>query len=354
MNIDNMKRYLIDSGATVREALEQLNTLGSRAMTLIVTDGESRIAGTLTDGDIRRGLIRGAGIDDRVERVMCRHFSSIDSRSDIAALRDLRLRGIMLVPLVDPDRHIIDILDLTRRRSYLPVDAVLMAGGRGERLRPLTLSTPKPLLPVGDRAIIDHNVDALADYGITRISATVNYLKEQIIGHFSHPTLNGAVVNCVAEKQFLGTIGSLSLIPNFSNDSILVMNSDLLTDIDYEDFFIDFQTKGAMMAAAAVPYSVTVPYGIFDCNDHKILGVNEKPTYNYYANAGIYLLRREALRFIPEGEVFNATDLIETLAAHGETVTAYPLSGLWIDIGSPQEYRKACELVKSNGLHQNS
>lgn len=315
-------------------------------MTLFVVDNDRHMVGTLTDGDIRRALISDKGVDSSVVDAMHKDFSFIKDPNDILSLKRMRERNIILVPLLDKDKRILKVIDLSSRKSSLPIDAVLMAGGKGERLRPLTLETPKPLLKIGDKAIIDRNIDRLIEYGIDNISVTVNYLKEQLIEHYSEPKSNGVKVECVAEQQFFGTIGALTLVKEFHNDTILVMNSDLLTDIDYEDFFLHFQEHNAMMSAAAIPYTISIPYGIFDLDGRNIKGVSEKPVYNHYANAGIYLIRKEALSYIPEGKVFNATDLIDALAADGQKVIRYPLTGLWIDIGTPEEYRHAQELIK--------
>lgn len=344
----NMKieDYTINVSEPIREALKRLNLVKSRSMTLFVVDDNGVMVGTLTDGDVRRALIAGHEVNSPVGNAMHRDFSYLRSLSQAYEVKQMRQRGILLVPVLDTAHHILDVIDLTRAKAALPVDAVLMAGGKGERLRPLTLTTPKPLLKIGSKPIIDLNIDALAKYGVKDFSVTVNYLKEQLIEHFSVPTEAGAEVKCVAETQFFGTIGSLKLVPEFHNDAILVMNSDLLTDIDYEDFYLHFKQNGAMMSAAAVPYTISVPYGIFDIDGRNILGVEEKPVYNMYANAGIYLIRREALRYIPEGRVFNATDLIQALVADHQPVIRYPLTGLWIDIGTPDEYRKAQDLAK--------
>ena len=250
-----------------------------------------------------------------------------------------------LVPVLDKEKHIVDVINLERFKTRLPIDAVLMAGGKGERLRPLTEKTPKPLLPVGDKAIIDHNIDRLISYGVQHISVTVNYLKEQIEDHFSLPH-NGIQVQTVREPKFLGTIGSIKFVKEFYNDIVLVMNSDLFTNINYEDFYLHFKEHDAEISVAAVPYTVSVPYGIFDLKGRDIQGLIEKPTYNYYANAGIYLIKKTALEEIPEDTFFNATDLIEKLIAEGKKVIRFPMNGTWIDIGNPQEYQKANELVK--------
>ena len=221
----------------------------------------------------------------------------------------------------------------------------MMAGGKGERLRPLTEKTPKPLLPVGDKAIIDHNVDRLISYGITHISVTVNYLKEQIEEHYQEPR-NGIYIQTVREPKFLGTIGSIKLVPQFYNDTVLLMNSDVFTNIDYEDFYLHYQQHEAEMSVAAIPYNVSIPYGILDLDGRNIQGLLEKPKYTYYANAGIYLIKRRALDEIPNDTFFNATDLVEKLIAEGKKVIRFPLNGTWIDIGNPQEYQKAKDLVK--------
>lgn len=339
-------KFLISDTASISSALVSLNTLGSRAMTLFVVDADGKMVGTLTDGDIRRALISGCTLDTRVAEAMHRNFSFVSSINQIRSLRQMRDLGIVLVPVLNDGGHINDIIDLSAVRSALPIDAVLMAGGRGERLRPLTFGTPKPLLHVGAKTIIDWNVDTLTDYGIKNIAVTVNYLKEQIIEHYDTPRPSGVKVDCVEEERFLGTIGSLKLVKEFHNDTILVMNSDLLTNLDYEDFYIHFQEHNAMMSAAAIPYTISIPYGIFELDGRNIKGVAEKPVYNLYANAGIYLIRKDALKYIPDNEVFNATDLIDALAADGQKVIRYPLSGLWIDIGTPEEYRKACELIR--------
>ena len=249
------------------------------------------------------------------------------------------------VPILDAENRVADIINLDTYKTRLPIDAVMMAGGKGERLRPLTEKTPKPLLPVGDKAIIDHNVDRLISYGVQHISVTVNYLREQIEEHYNNPR-HDIKVETVREPKFLGTIGSIKFVPKFYNDTVLVMNSDIFTNIDYEDFFIHFQFHDAEMSVAAIPYNVSIPYGILDLEGRNIHGLIEKPKYTYYANAGIYLIKRRALVEIPDDTFFNATDLVEKLIAEGKTVIRYPMNGTWIDIGNPQEYQKANDLVK--------
>jgi len=339
--------HIISQDKTLLEALSQINELAPDPLVLFVVDYEERMVGTLTDGDSRRALIEGASVSDKAEKIMHRSFNFIrvDDINNVKEIKRQKELMMKLVPVLDIENRIVDIINLEKFKTRLPVDAVLMAGGKGERLRPLTEKTPKPLLPVGDKAIIDHNVDRLIFYGIQHINVTVNYLKEQIEAHYQVPR-NGVQIQTVREPQYLGTIGSIKFVPQFYNDTVLLMNSDLFTNIDYEDFYLHFQHHEAEMSVAAVPYNVSIPYGVLDLDGRNIKGLLEKPKYDYYANAGIYLIKRSALDEIPENTFFNATDLIEKLIAEGKKVIRYPLNGTWIDIGNPQEYQKAKDLVK--------
>lgn len=340
-------KYIINHSCSLLDALKQINNLSGGPLVLFVVDDDNKMVGTLTDGDSRRALIKGASVNDKASDVMHRRFNFLrkgvnDDVENIHRQRDMLMK---LVPILDEDNHIIDIINLDRYITRLPIDAVLMAGGKGERLRPLTEKTPKPLLKVGEKCIIDHNVDRLIRYGIQHINVTVNYLHEQIEEHYSEPRA-GVNVRTFKEPKFLGTIGSIRFVDTFYNDTVLVMNSDLFTNIDYEDFYLHFKQHDAEMSVAAVPYNVSIPYGILDLEGRNIHGLIEKPKYNYYANAGIYLIKRKALDEIPEDTFFNATDLIEKLISQGKKVIRYPLNGTWIDIGNPQEYQKAQDLVK--------
>ena len=342
-----MKDHLINQNISLLEALSRINSIAPDPLVLFVLDEDNCMVGTLTDGDSRRALIAGASVNDKVERIMHRDFNymKIEDINDVNEIKRQRELKMSLVPVLDYKKHIVEIINLERYKTRLPIDAVLMAGGKGERLRPLTETTPKPLLKVGDKCIIDHNIDRLINYGVKHISVTVNYLKEQIEEHFTKP--RGEVkVQTIREPHFLGTIGSIRFVPEFYNDTVLVMNSDLFTNINYEDFYLHFKEHDAEMSVAAVPYTISVPYGIFDLEGRDIHGLIEKPTYNYYANAGIYLIKRRTLDEIPDDTFFNATDLIEKLISENKKVIRFPLNGTWIDIGNPQEYQKANELVK--------
>ena len=339
-------KHFISDKLSVLEALKQINQL-SNNLTLFVHDENGKMVGTLTDGDIRRGLIKGNRVEDSVKSFMVKNFYFFTKDNiNVQYIKKIRDEQIKLVPLIDDDGRIIRVYDFTKRRTILPVDAVLMAGGQGERLRPLTDNTPKPMLKVGNKPIIEHNIDNLMVHGIDNYFITVNYLAEQIIDYFGNGEKKEINIQCIKETKPLGTIGSISLIQNFHNDTILIMNSDLFTNINYEDFYLNFINENADMSVASIPYNISVPYAILNLKNGTISSFEEKPTYTYYANAGIYLIKRELLNTIPINEHFNTTDFIQALIDNGKKIIKYPIIGYWVDIGKLEDYDKAQEFVK--------
>lgn len=339
--------HIVSQEFTILEALKKINSIVSEPLVLFVTNNEQQMVGTLTDGDVRRALLNGIKTDDKIKEAMHRNFNFLRERvnDDVIGIHQQRDLKMTFIPVLDDENHIVDIINLDKYRTKLPIDAVLMAGGKGERLRPLTEKTPKPLIKVGDKCIIDYNIDRLLSYGIKHVSVTINYLGEQLEQHFQEEK-DGVKINTVREPKFLGTIGSIKFVDTFYNNTVLVMNSDLFTNIDYEDFFIHFKQHDADMSVAAVPYVVKVPYGVFNLEGRNIKGVTEKPTISYYANAGIYLIKKELLKLIPENEFYNATDFMDKLILSGYKVIRYPISGYWIDIGQHDELERAREIVK--------
>lgn len=340
-------RHIILNSFTILDALNRINNIHEGPLVLFVVNSENKVIGSLTDGDIRRALIKGISVTETVEKAVHRNFNFLrknvnDDVKNIHIQRELKMK---LVPVLDENNQIYEIINLEKYKTLLPVDAVLMAGGKGERLRPLTEKTPKPLIKVGEKCIIDYNIDSLISYGIKNIFVTVNYLGEQLEEHFKEKR-DGIKINTVKEPKYLGTIGSIKFVVSFYNDTILVMNSDLFTNIDYEDFYLHFKEHDADMSVAAVPYIVKVPYGVFNLEGRNIKGVTEKPTISYYANAGIYLIKKELLKLIPENKFYNATDFMSSLINNNYKVIRYPISGYWIDIGQHDELERAKEIAK--------
>jgi dTDP-glucose pyrophosphorylase len=325
--VKNYQEHLIRSGSLIRQALVQLDKLAEDAI-MFVVDEDNKLIGSLTDGDIRRGLIRGRGIEEPVDAIIQpnpRFFRK--GSSDIQQVIEYRDAFFRIVPVVDAENRIINVVNFRETRSYLPVDAVIMAGGKGQRLLPLTEKTPKPLLKVGNKPIIEHNVDRLCLFGIDDFWISINYLGEQIENYFGNGQERNACISYVREDKPLGTIGAVSNIDNFRHDYILLTNSDILTTLDYEHFFLDFLKNDADLAVVTIPYQVKVPYAVLETSNGSVLNLKEKPTYTYYSNGGIYLFKRSVLGYLPRNAHFNATDLMERLIAEGKKFFLIPSSG---------------------------
>ncbi|SDC84503.1 Nucleotidyl transferase [Algoriphagus faecimaris] len=339
-------RHIADINSPVREVLKQLDTLASDAI-LFLVDQDNRLLGSLTDGDLRRGFIKGLGFENHLSEFIQPNPKYIQQgKYDLNEIIELRKKHFSVFPVVNPQMQIISVINFKHQKSYLPVDALIMAGGRGERLKPLTDTTPKPLLKIGDKPIIEYNIDRLAAFGIDDIWLSVRYLGKQLEEYFGDGSDKGIRVKYVWEKEPLGTAGALGLIDDFVHDHILMMNSDLLTTIDFEDFFLFFQKEEADLAVACIPYQVNIPYAVMETEEKKVTGLKEKPTYTHYSNAGIYLMKKEVIDHLPKSSHFNATDLMELLIAQGKKVVAYPLLGYWLDIGKHEDYNKAQKDLK--------
>lgn len=336
------KNHLILSGSTVKEALIKLDTLGHDAI-LFVVDEKDTLIGALTDGDVRRGLIKGFTIDSLVDEIIQKNPRYITKgENNLNKIIEYREQSFRIVPVLNDEYKVVNVINFRNLKSYLPIDAVVMAGGRGQRLKPLTDSIPKPLLKVGEKAIMEINVDRLAMYGIDDFWFCVKYLGEQIENHFGTGGDKNIHINYIWEEDALGTIGAVSKIDNFKHDYVLVTNSDLLTNVDYEHFFLDFINKDADLAILTIPYQVNIPYAVLETAiDTQVKSFKEKPTYTYYSNGGIYLMKKEVLRYIPEEAFYNATDLMEDMIKNGLKVISYPFSGYWLDIGKHEDFSKA-------------
>jgi dTDP-glucose pyrophosphorylase len=343
-----LEDHIISINDKILKALTKINLLADKSiLTLFVLDQKGMLVGSLTDGDLRRGFINGKTIDDNVSSVMNSNFRFLRKNDfTLSDIIKLKTDQILLVPQLDEQNKIVNLINLVSKKSCLPLDAVIMAGGKGERLRPLTEKTPKPMLRIGDRPILEINIDHLSYFGIENIHITLNYLGEQIENYFSTGKNKNLTISYTKETEPLGTIGALRLIKNFQHDTILLMNADILTNIDLEDFYKHFEDTQSMMSVASIPYTINIPYGVLDTEDSNVLALREKPTFTYSSNAGIYLFKKEALKYISSSGVFNATDLMEILISKKIKVSNYSLLGYWLDIGKPEDFKKAQEDIK--------
>jgi len=233
----------------------------------------------------------------------------LKNSTDYVSLKLLKDKGIYIVPVLDDKKRIARLIDLNEVKALLPVDVMIMAGGKGERMLPLTRHTPKPLLHVGKKPIIQYAVDRLEKFGVERIHISLRHFGDQIEEYFKKKSPALEVV-FVKEKDPLGTAGALGLVKKFNYDYVLLTNSDILTNVDYEEFYLKAVETKADVAVASIPYSISVPYAIFELKkEEEILNLVEKPTYTYYANAGIYLIKTELLKHLPKNQRIDITDL---------------------------------------------
>lgn len=337
----NFREHLISSGSTIKQALIKLDILGKDAI-LFVVNQEDKLLGSLTDGDVRRALIKGISLENIVDDIIQSHPKYIRKGDrDIKKIIEYREGNFRILPVVDRNDIVVNVINFGELKSYLPVDAVIMAGGRGQRLKPLTDKVPKPLLKVGDKPIMEHNIDRLALYGIDDFWVSVKYLGEQIESYFGNGKERNINIHYIWEDVPLGTIGAVSKIDNFLHDYVLIINSDLLTNLDYELLFVDFLNKDADFLVVTIPYQIKIPYAVLETTDGYIKSFKEKPTYTYYSNGGIYMMKKSVLKYLPKDDFFNATDLMEKLIAENLKVISYPLVGYWLDIGKHEDFEKA-------------
>jgi dTDP-glucose pyrophosphorylase len=337
----NYKEHLILSGSTVKQALIVLNELSQDAI-LFVVNTKEKLIGSLTDGDVRRGLLNDFTVDSIIDDIIQPNPRYIrKSQYNIQKIMEYRDNDFRIIPVLDEQDTVINVINFRYIKSYLPIDAVIMAGGRGQRLQPLTDTIPKPLLKVGMKAIMEHNLDRLSLFGIDDFWVSVKYLGEQIENHFGNGSEKNINIEYVWEKDPLGTIGAVAQINNFKHDYVLVTNSDLLTNIDYEQFFLEFIRKDADFAVLTIPYHVSIPYAVLETNKGQVKSLIEKPIYTYYSNGGVYLIKRNLLNLIPKNNFYNATDLIEDLIQKNRKVISFPFSGYWLDVGKHEDFEKA-------------
>jgi len=335
--------HTILSSAPISEALEKLN-IPFHLRTIFVLNESNQVIGTITDGDIRRGLLNKIDFNQNCESFAFKNFKYLEEgKVSIEQLRNWRNKQITTIPLLNSNNELIQILDFNQLNSYLPLTAVIMAGGFGNRLRPLTQNIPKPMLKVGDLPILEINIKRLVSYGIQSIYLCVNYLKEQIIDHFGDGSQWNCKIQYVEENQPLGTIGALSLIDDIQTDHILLFNADLLSNIDFEEMFHKHLNLNSDLSIATIPHKVTLLYAVLENEGSHIKAISEKPTYTYFANAGFYIFNTPLLKIIPHNEFYNATDFAETLIQTKQTVVSFPIHGYWNDIGSIEDYNKSNE-----------
>jgi dTDP-glucose pyrophosphorylase len=349
-----VNKHIININESARVALRKLSSMpDNSSLTLFVIDQDELLKGTITDGDIRRGLLNNLEISQSIELFMNPDFRFItNSTNNTLTLKKFRIEGLSLIPLLDNNKKLLEIIDLKKRKASLPITALLMAGGKGERLKPLTDKLPKPMLMIGDKPIIEHNIDRLINFGVKNFFISVRYLKESIIHYLGDGSSKGVSISYIEETDPLGTIGAITQIEKTEYEDLLVMNSDILTNIDFEDFYTSYKIQNSEMMLASIPYVVAVPYAVLKTENQFIKNFEEKPNYTYYSNGGIYLMKFNLKNKLVKGQFCNATDLMEMLIHEkNASLTHYPILGYWLDIGRHSDYMKAQDDIKHINLY---
>jgi dTDP-glucose pyrophosphorylase/CBS domain-containing protein len=337
-------RYVVRSTDTLRCAAALIDR--NKAGIALVLDDDGRLLGTITDGDLRRAMLRGDSLDTLVDEVIARpRPAPVTAPADAdrhALLSLMQERRVRQVPLLDESERVVDLvlLDQLLENSSLPVTAVLMAGGLGTRLRPLTDGTPKPLLPVGGKPLIELAVDNLRAAGVRKVIITTHYLGSAIADHLGDGCNHQVAIEYVHEENPLGTAGALSLIERTA-DPLLVVNGDILTRLDYGALLAFHQEHAADMTVTAREYHLQVPYGVVQTNGVHLRGIVEKPEYKFFVAGGVYLLNPDVLQFLTPGERCDMPTLIERLVDGGRTVVTFPIREYWLDIGHLEAYEQA-------------
>jgi dTDP-glucose pyrophosphorylase len=340
--LEQIRQLSIGPNASLREAMEAIQR-GACGIALVV-DEEGRLLGVMTDGDIRRAVLGGAALGDPVEPYMVRNYTAAGPAAGRSEVLDLmRARSLSQIPIVDEAGKLLGIHLLREIIGAAPRPnwAVVMAGGRGERLRPLTDAIPKPMVRVAGRPILERIVLHLVGFGIRRVFISVNYLGKVIEEHFEHGARFGCRIEYLREDRPLGTGGSLSLLPGLPEHPLLVLNGDLITQLNVHDM-LAFHAAGSFALTVGVhQYAHTVPYGVLDVAGGCVQAITEKPTARWLINAGAYVLSPCVLDRLPKQEPFTLPALVETCLGMGDRVGAFPIEEEWIDVGQHQELQRA-------------
>jgi len=349
--------YLLTPETTIRGAIACIDKNG-KGIALVV-DKDKCLLGTISDGDIRRAILRGVNLELSAQTLLEERKKAGGGgpitvplgTSDADILHLMNLEEIRQIPVVAPNGQVMNIAflnDLVREYD-LPMTAVVMAGGFGNRLRPLTEKTPKPMLPIGDRPMLERTIEQLRKTGIRRVSLTTHYKAEAISSHFGNGENFGVAIDYVHEDQPLGTAGAVGLLEDIS-EPLLVINGDILTHVDFRALLAFHREHQACLTVGVRQYDLQVPYGVVECNGATILGVSEKPKIQFLVNAGIYLLEPRARKYIPSGVKFDMTDLIQKLVSTDCKVVSFPIVEYWLDVGRPGDYEQAQEDVKNGRI----
>ena len=340
--MQDIHKIKLTVNSTIKEALQVID-IGAVKFAIIV-DIDDKLIGTLTDGDIRRAILDGKTLDDKIETIYFKEPTVVNANSTREEIINLcTAKKIYQIPVVDSEERVIGInlLDELVKPEIHANKVVLMVGGLGTRLRPLTNSTPKPMLPVGGKPILQTIVERFVSYGFVNIVMCVGYKSNIIQDFFEDGSKFGANIEYVFENKRMGTAGALSLLETKPSEAFFVMNGDLLTNVNFEHLREFHLANNSMATMCVREYDFQVPYGVVNVKDGRILSIEEKPIQKFFVSAGIYILNSKCIENIPENEFYDMPTLFEKLIAMNENTVSFPLKEYWLDIGRIEEYEKA-------------
>jgi dTDP-glucose pyrophosphorylase/CBS domain-containing protein len=355
-------RFCVRPDQSIRDAVACID--GNECGIALVTDGRRHILGTVTDGDIRRAMLANvpltesvsAILDIKAKRGVYPPAITAPVGTDSSELLSLmHSRKIRQIPLVDADGGLVSLvtLDELTPPEPLALDSVIMAGGFGTRLRPLTESMPKPMLPVGGKPLIERIVEQLRDAGIRSVNITTHYKPEAIVQHFGSGDRFGVDIRYLNEAQPMGTAGAIALIDP-PQRPFLVVNGDILTQVNYRAMLAFHEENQADLTVGVQQYEFRIPYGVLETEGAEVRRISEKPLLRFLINAGIYILQPEAYHHIPQGTHYDMPQLIDNLLRKGKRVVSFPIREHWLDVGQPADYLQAQELVKKFEVQERS
>lgn len=338
----DVSEYCVVPSCAIRDAVAVIDR--GAAQIALVADESGRLIGTVTDGDVRRALLRGENLDAQVALIMRRQFRSVKATAtEDEVLRMMRRETLHQIPAIDELGRVtqLHLLEDLLKPKALVNPVVIMAGGEGKRLRPLTETCPKPMLRVGGRPLLEIILEQCIEAGFYEFYFSVNYLKDQIKDYFLYGDRWGVRIHYLEETEPLGTAGALSLLPKTVSEPFLVLNGDVLTKVDFSKLLRFHEEHAAAATVCVREYSVQIPYGVVKLDDLSVLSLEEKPTYNHYVNAGIYLLQPESLELLGHGTFYDMPQLLSDLLARKKAVRAFPIHEYWLDIGHPETLERA-------------
>lgn len=340
--MQNYKHILLSPNATIKEALKIIDS-GAKQIALVV-DRDEKLLGTLTDGDIRRALLNNLSLDATVEAIMFKKptlCSAEDSKEKIIAIA--MSKKLHQIPIVDKEGKLVGLQEIAEllKPKYKSNRVVLMVGGLGTRLRPLTDKTPKPMLKVGNRPILETIILNFKKYGFTNIILCVSYKSEIIEAYFQDGSDFGVDIEYVHESKRMGTAGALSLVKERLNEPFFVMNGDLLTSINFESMMEYHLVNKAVATMGVREYDFQVPYGVVNTDGENILSIEEKPIHHFFVSGGVYILSTQALEYIPKDSFYDMPTLFEKVIQERGKTLSFPINEYWLDIGRVEEFEKA-------------